>query len=101
MCFVLTVPRLGYESTADGLEPKNALAGAIPTEIGQLTQLQTLGLSYNQLTGASENSLHCNFGIRVYQHLKTTFLLRRQYTHGIRLLHGNAGTLSAPQPTDR
>jgi hypothetical protein len=56
-----------YESTADGFVSENALAGAIPTEIGQLTQLTGLSLSYNQLTGASENSLHCNFGIRVYR----------------------------------
>ena len=54
-----------YESTADGFVSENALAGAIPTEIGQLTQLLNLDLSFNQLTGASKNSLHCNFGIRV------------------------------------
>ena len=54
------------ESTADGFVSENALAGAIPTEIGQLTQLLILSLSYNQLTGASKNSLHCNFGIRSY-----------------------------------
>ena len=83
-----------YESTADGFVSENALAGAIPTEIGQLTQLTGLSLSYNQLTGASENSLHCNFGIRVYQHLKKTFLTRRQHSHGIRLLHGTEDALS-------
>ena len=47
-----------YESTADGFVSENALAGAIPTEIGQLTQLLILDLSFNQLTGASKNSLH-------------------------------------------
>ena len=90
-----------YESTADGFVSENALAGAIPTEIGQLTQLTGLILSYNQLTGASENSLHCNFGIRVYQHLNKTSLLRRQHPHGIRPLHGNEGTLSVQQRIDR
>ena len=43
-----------YESTADGFVSENALAGAIPTEIGQLTQLTVLGLHHNQLTGASK-----------------------------------------------
>ena len=55
-----------YESTADGFVSENALAGAIPNEIGQLTQLLTLSLGSNQLTGASKISLRCNFGIRVY-----------------------------------
>jgi hypothetical protein len=36
------------------LVPENALAGAIPTEIGQLAQLVRLDLYINQLTGASE-----------------------------------------------
>jgi hypothetical protein len=45
---------LVYESTADGCVPENALAGAIPTEIGQLAQLCGLGLCNNQLTGASK-----------------------------------------------
>ncbi len=48
------LPGLVYESTADGFVSENALAGAIPTEIGLLTQLKSLGLSYNQLTGASK-----------------------------------------------
>ena len=43
-----------YESTADGFVSENALAGAIPTEIGQLTQLKGLGLGSNQLTSASK-----------------------------------------------
>ena len=45
-----------YESTADGFVSENALAGAIPTEIGQLAQLVRLDLSYNQLTGASNKT---------------------------------------------
>ena len=48
------LPGLVYESTADGFVSENALAGAIPTEIGQLTQLKGLSLSNNQLTGASK-----------------------------------------------
>jgi hypothetical protein len=63
--FLLTWAQLVCESTADGFLPENALAGAIPTEIGQLAQLVHLDLHFNQLTGASKNSLDCNFGIRV------------------------------------
>jgi hypothetical protein len=48
------IATLENESTADGFVSDNALAGAIPTEIGQLTQLKGLGLNENQLTGASE-----------------------------------------------
>jgi hypothetical protein len=48
---------LVYESTADGFEPKNALAGAIPTEIGQLARLMRLDLDNNQLTGAPKTHL--------------------------------------------
>ena len=90
-----------YESTADGFVCENALAGAIPTEIGQLAQLIRLDLENNQLTGAPKNLLYCNFGIRVYQHLNKTSLLRRQHPHGIRPLHGNEGTLSVRQRIDR
>ncbi len=42
------------ESTAECFVAGNALAGAIPTEIGQLAQLETLYLNRNQLTGASK-----------------------------------------------
>ena len=63
--FCAYLVRLVYESTADGFEPKNALAGAIPTEIGQLAQLVGLELRDNQLAGASKNSLDCKFGVRV------------------------------------
>jgi hypothetical protein len=90
-----------YESTAECFVTGNALAGAIPTEIGQLAQLQYLYLNENQLTGASTNSLDCNFGIRVYQHLKKTFLLCRQHSHGIRPLHVTDGALPVQQPIDR
>ena len=86
--FLAQTDRSVYESTADGFVSENALAGAIPTEIGQLTQLLTLDLSFNQLTGASKNSLHCNFGIRVYRNLKKTFVLRRYDPDGARALHG-------------
>ena len=56
------LPCLVYESTIDGFVPENALAGTIPTEIGQLAQLKALAVSTNQLTGACrENSLDCNW----------------------------------------
>ena len=54
-----------YESTADGFVSENALAGAIPTEIGQLTQLTGLPLNSNQLTGASKIHL---IAILVYEY---------------------------------
>ena len=50
--FFAHIDRLVYESTIDGLGTENALAGAIPTEIGQLAQLMDLQLWENQLTGA-------------------------------------------------
>ena len=40
------------ESTIDGFVPENALAGPIPTEIGQLVQMKELYLYDNQLRGA-------------------------------------------------
>ncbi len=47
------------------LVTENVLAGAIPTEIGQLAQLKKLDLHENQLIGAcTGNSLDDN-GIRV------------------------------------
>ena len=52
--FVAQIYRSVYESTADGCVPENALAGAIPTEIGQLAQLLALDLHNNHLTGASK-----------------------------------------------
>ena len=52
--FCAQIARRVYESTDDGFVSENALAGAIPTEIGQLAQLVRLDLSYNQLTGASK-----------------------------------------------
>ena len=57
-----------YESTADGFVSENALAGAIPTEIGQLTQLMGLSLNSNQLTGASKTHL---IAILVYEFTTT------------------------------
>ena len=50
--FFSQIARRVYESTIDHFVPGNALAGAIPTEIGQLAQLSALGLHENQLTGA-------------------------------------------------
>ena len=50
-----------YESTADGFVSENALAGAIPTEIGLLAQLVRLDLSYNKLTGASKKLTSLQF----------------------------------------
>jgi Leucine-rich repeat (LRR) protein len=38
------------------LFPGNALAGAIPTEIGQLAQLERLDLENNQLTGTPQKT---------------------------------------------
>ena len=59
-----------YESTAECFVTGNALAGAIPTEIGQLAQLNTLYVNQNQLAGAcTENSLDCN-GKGGYHELK-------------------------------
>ena len=51
--FFAHIARLVYESTIDGFVTEHASAGAIPTEIGQLTRLETLWLQNNQLTGAS------------------------------------------------
>ena len=65
--FFAQIHLLVYESTAVGFVCENALAGAIPTEIGQLAQLIRLDLENNQLTGAPKNLLYCNFGIRVYR----------------------------------
>jgi hypothetical protein len=43
---------LVYSSTTDDfLFPDNAFAGAIPTEVGQLAQLERLALGSNELTG--------------------------------------------------
>ena len=38
------------------LFPDNALAGAIPTEVGQLAQLERLALGFNQLTGTPKKT---------------------------------------------
>ena len=54
------------ESTIDGFVPENALAGPIPTEIGQLVQLKTLYLASNQLTGACLQIIELIDGKRVY-----------------------------------
>ena len=54
------------ESTIDGFVPENALAGTIPTEIGQLVQLKDLVLDGNQLTGACLQIIELIDGKRVY-----------------------------------
>ena len=54
------------ESTTDGVVPANALAGRIPTEIGQLAQLRALYLYSNQLTGACRETPLVAIGKRVY-----------------------------------
>ena len=60
--FFAHIDRLVYESTIDGFVPGNALAGTIPTEIGQLAQLLFLDMGHNQLTGmCPKNSLDCNW----------------------------------------
>ena len=60
--FFAQIGRLVYESTIDGFVTENALAGTIPTEIGQLAQLKVFKAHMNQLTGACrENSLDCNW----------------------------------------
>ena len=83
------------------LVTENVLAGAIPTEIGQLAQLKSLDLNTNQLIGAcSGNSLDYN-GIRVYRELKKTSLLCRQHPHGIRPLHVTDGPPTVEQQIDR
>ena len=65
--FFAQIDRSVYESTADGFEPKNALAGAIPTEIGQLARLVRLELDNNQLTGAPKTHL---IAILVYEYTR-------------------------------
>ena len=77
------------------------LAGAIPTEIGQLAQLKNLDLHQNQLIGAcTGNSLGYN-GMRVYNNLKKTSLLRRYNPDGAGALHGYDATLAERKPVDR
>ena len=54
------------ESIIDGFVAENALAGPIPTEIGQLVQLETLTLWKNKLTGACLQIIELIDGKRVY-----------------------------------
>ena len=54
------------ESTTDLLVPENALAGLIPTQIGQLGHLTQLFLGSNQLTGACGETSLIAIGKRVY-----------------------------------
>ena len=57
---------MGNESTIDGFVPEIALAGPIPTEIGQLVQLTNLDLNGNELTGACLQIIELIDGKRVY-----------------------------------
>ena len=54
------------ESTIDGFVAENALAGPIPTAIGQLVQLVYLHLDVNKLTGACLQIIELIDGKRVY-----------------------------------
>ena len=82
------------------LVTENVLAGAIPTEIGQLAQLKSLDLNMNQLIGAcSGNSLDYN-GIRVYNNLKKTSLLRRYNPDRAGALHGYGEPPAVEQQVD-
>jgi hypothetical protein len=91
-----------YSSTAaDFLFPDNA--GAIPTEVGQLAQLERLALGSNQLTGTpKKTSLIAKWYTSVpVPTSKKAFLLRRQHSDGIRLLHGTAAARPGSQQIDR
>ena len=46
-------------STTDESVPENALAGTIPTEIGQLAELRELDAFENQLTGVRLQCFCC------------------------------------------
>ena len=89
------------EYTTYGFVPENALAGRIPTEIGQLAQMEGLGLSNNQLTGACLQIIFLSDGKRVYHELKRTFFLHRQHPDGARALHWHDEFLAEQQPIDR
>ena len=83
------------------LVTENVLVGAIPTEIGQLAQLTKLDLHENHLIGAcTGNSLDYN-GIRVYNNLKKTSLLRRYNPDGAGALHSYGETPAAGERVDR
>ena len=74
---------------------KNALAGPIPTEIGQLIQLTSLDLCGNQLTGSCLQTHLIAIGKRVYH---SPMLMHRKYSHGAGTIDGNAFTAAAQQP---
>ena len=71
------------ESTIDGFVPENALAGPIPTEIGQLVQLEKLYLGCNQLTGACLQIIELIDGKRVYHQHSSAFLFISLTDHDI------------------
>ena len=54
------------ESTTHVFVPENALAGPIPSQIGQMVQLARLYLNGNQLTGECRETHLIAIGKRVY-----------------------------------
>jgi hypothetical protein len=99
--FCAQIARRVYEFTTTLKRPP-CCAGTIPTELGRCTAMKTLTLHSNGLTGTH---FCAQIARRVYQsvprELKKTFFLRRQHSHGIRLLHSTGGALSERQRIDR
>ena len=80
---------------------ENVLAGAIPTEIGQLAQLKNLDLHETQLIGACTGNSFGYNGMRVYPKLKKTLLLHRQHSYGARAVHRYDAARAVQKPIDR
>jgi hypothetical protein len=87
---------LGWCTSAPTSHKTACCAGNIPKEFGLCTALKVLSLRDNQLTG--ERLLLRLIGWSTT--LKTTFLLRRQHSHGIRPLHGTEGARTEDQQID-
>ena len=77
---------------------RNALAGRIPTQLGQLTQLKKLSLQSNQLTGECRETHLIAIGKRVYH---SPSLMCRQYSDGARTLDGDGGAGHRLQQVNR
>ena len=86
------------ESTTDLLVPENALAGLIPTQIGQLGHLTHLFLGSNQLTGACGETSLIAIGKRVYH---SPNVLCRQHSDGAWTFDGYGVAGSEKQPVNR